>query len=173
MSGEYATLRTICWNKPGSCPMGIRPCMAHFKLHFWSTMNSGLLHTNNLGRLGVKAHQELSDADGVSSWNVLWFESPDCVGSSRKLERDENQWLNKGLSTKQTSFCYSTYHPPHSVHHFILKMEAAGSPNSGAYLPNYTMSNPQKTVILTLILPRWIFNFNAWCMTKALFEEKR
>ena len=56
MSGEYATFRSICWNRPGSCPMGIRQCTAHFQLHICSTMNSGLLHTNSLGMLGVKSY---------------------------------------------------------------------------------------------------------------------
>ena len=84
MSGQYATFWPICWNRPGSHPMGNRQCTAHFQLHFRSTTNSGLLHTNSLGRMSVKSYQKLSDAAGVSSWNVLWFESPD-VGSSRKL----------------------------------------------------------------------------------------
>jgi hypothetical protein len=85
MSGEYAIFWPLCWNRPGSHPMGIRQCKAHFQLHFYSTMNSGLLHTNCLGRLSVKSYQKLSAADVVSSWNILWFESPDVVGSSRKL----------------------------------------------------------------------------------------
>jgi hypothetical protein len=85
MSGEHATFWQICWNRPGSHPMGIRQCTAHFKFYFCSTMNAGLLHTNNLGSLSVKSYQILSDADGVNSWNGLWFESPDVVASSRKL----------------------------------------------------------------------------------------
>jgi hypothetical protein len=92
MLAEYEAFWQICWYKPGSCPMGIKAMYSKLQtpptnlIGFGSTMSSGLLHTHNLGTLGVKSYQKLGDEDGVrdegSRFQQLWYLSTKLQGFS-------------------------------------------------------------------------------------------